>query len=492
VVFGVVAAGLVLRFVSDSALWLDEALTVNIAGEPIGDIGERLRHDGHPPLYYWLLHLWMVLFGDGDVAVRALSGVFAVAALPFAWIHGRRLGGAPGAVGALFILAASPFAIRYATEARQYSLVTLLALVGWLLLERARQRPTLGRLLALAASSGILLLTHYWAAFLLGAVGLLLVVHAWRLSGARGAEARSAVALAAGGLLFLPWLPSMLHQLENTGTPWASAARPTAALAAAIGTFGSGAPEGFLLSIVVSTLVVLAVTAVPSNGELVLSGPRGNPTAAPALVLALGIALAAVASYLGDSAFEGRYFAVFLPIALVLAGVALGRIPVRTRVALMAIVGLLMVAAVVDDLRRDRTQAGQVVATVLDRAGPDDVLVVCPDQLGPAHERLLGGRLEIVAYPELDRDVRFIEWVDYLDRFATTDPEAVAAELLEGRQPGSTVWLAWESAYRVVGDDCARFADALGRRTQSGEVLFTGDPSRFFETASLHAYRVPG
>ena len=54
-------------------LWLDEALSVNIARLPLGDIPGALRHDGAPPLYYVLLHLWMRVFGTGDGAVRALA-----------------------------------------------------------------------------------------------------------------------------------------------------------------------------------------------------------------------------------------------------------------------------------------------------------------------------------------------------------------------------------------------------------------------------------
>ena len=51
--------GVITRFAPRSDLWLDEALSVNISKLPLGDIGEALRHDGHPPLYYYLLHGWM-------------------------------------------------------------------------------------------------------------------------------------------------------------------------------------------------------------------------------------------------------------------------------------------------------------------------------------------------------------------------------------------------------------------------------------------------
>src|SRR3954469_24431478 len=89
----VVVVGIVLRFVVRSQLWLDEALSVNIARLPIAQIPGALRHDGAPPLYYVLLHGWMALFGTGDTAVRALSGLCAVATLPLLYFAGRRIGG---------------------------------------------------------------------------------------------------------------------------------------------------------------------------------------------------------------------------------------------------------------------------------------------------------------------------------------------------------------------------------------------------------------
>ena len=128
----VLVLAVVIRFVTVSALWLDEAQTVAIARLPLGDLAEGLRHDGAPPLFYALLHGWMQIFGEGDLSVRFLPGVFGVAALPLAWLAGRRLGGRSVAWAAVLLLATSPFAVRYATEARMYSLLVLLVLVGYL------------------------------------------------------------------------------------------------------------------------------------------------------------------------------------------------------------------------------------------------------------------------------------------------------------------------------------------------------------------------
>ena len=77
-------------------MWLDEALTVNIAHAPLGQIPGLLRHDGAPPLYYFLLHFWMQAFGAGNLGARSLAGVIGVLNLPLAWVAGYRSAPARG------------------------------------------------------------------------------------------------------------------------------------------------------------------------------------------------------------------------------------------------------------------------------------------------------------------------------------------------------------------------------------------------------------
>ncbi len=76
-------------------------------------------------------------FGQSDLAVRSLSGVIGVITLPLVWLAGRRLGGTTVAWAALVLVATSPFAVRYDTETRMYSLVALLTVLGFLALDRA-------------------------------------------------------------------------------------------------------------------------------------------------------------------------------------------------------------------------------------------------------------------------------------------------------------------------------------------------------------------
>ncbi len=154
-----------LRFWTRSHLWLDEALSVNIARLP-----DRGDPRGAPPrrasaALLRALHGWMSVFGESDRAVRALLGVFAVAALPLMWLAGKRLGGRTAWGSRSVLLALNPWTLRYATEPRMYSLVVALVLAGYLLVTKALEDDGVWWLVGIVAVTATLLLTHYWALY---------------------------------------------------------------------------------------------------------------------------------------------------------------------------------------------------------------------------------------------------------------------------------------------------------------------------------------
>ena len=123
----IVALGGVLRFyqIGNKGLWLDEAFSVWMGWQPVGDLlGWLVRIDQHPPLYYLLLHVWMAL-GDDEVTVRALSALFGAVTVPVMYLVGRRLADTRVGLLAALILAVSPFHVRFAQEARMYTLLAL-------------------------------------------------------------------------------------------------------------------------------------------------------------------------------------------------------------------------------------------------------------------------------------------------------------------------------------------------------------------------------
>ena len=479
-------AGTVLRFLAPSALWLDEAQSVAIARSDLSGIHTGLRQDGAPPLYYLLLHGWTAVFGDGAVAVRALSGVFSVLSLVVAWLLGRELGGRRVATALTLLLASSPFAIRYASETRMYSLVLLLVLLGAAAVTWAVRRPGPWPVLAVGLAGTALLWTHYWAAHLLIATGLVAVVGLRRH---RAAALRVLGGLVLAGVLFLPWLPTLRWQAEHTGTPWADVGGLTSLTTALGGWQGGGTVTAVVLGHVLVVLATLALVTVPAGGAVRLGLSR-SPARWVLLALSLGtLVVAGVASWLTSSAVAARYSSVALPAFLALVAVGIAALPGRrARAAVLAacvVAGLGLAAQQVDD---PRTQAGEV-ADALAEAAPGDTVVFCPDQLGPSVSRLAPADLDLVAYPDLGPADR-VDWTDYAERNEDADPASVAAEL-SASAGSSAIWVVTGRGYAVPSDaDCTRLREALAQlRGEPTQVV--GRATGIDEDMRLHRFAAP-
>lgn len=485
-VVAAVAAGVVLRFVTTSPLWLDEAMSVNISRLALGDIGEALRHDGHPPLYYVVLHGWMAVFGESDLAVRALSGVFALTTLPLVWLVARRVGGREAAVAALVVLATNPYAIRYATETRMYSMLMALVLLGWLAVRAALARPTAGRLAAVALLSGVLLLTHYWVVHLLAATVAALAWRAVHDRDRRAAAARTCAALAAGGLLFLPWLPSFLEQAAHTGTPWAGAVRPTTVLMTTVVDLGGGPPsEAQLLAVVLVVLIALALFGRAVDSTTVELDLRTRPQVRTELtVVGLTMAFGCLAGYATASAYASRYAAVVVPLVLVAAGVGVTRFTgPRARAAVLAGVAVLGLVGGARNVVVDRTQARELADAVEGLAADGDVVVFCPDQLAPAVDRELSDRVERVPFPDPSSSPERVDWYDYAERNEAADPGAFAAQVLE-RAGDRAVFLVVAPGYETFDQKCEALQATL-TAARPGAVPLVAADGEVFEHAGL-------
>lgn len=486
-----VAVGIVLRFAASTPLWLDEALSVNLSSLSLWDIPEALRHDGHPPLYYVMLHGWIELFGSGDTAVRALSGVLSVASIPLVYVVGRIRGDRRLAWLLVLIVSVSPFVLRFATETRMYSLIVLLTLLGYVALDAALRSPTLPRLAGVAAVSGLLLLTHYWSFFLVGSVGFLLAVQWRRSTGSERTNAgRALVAVAAGGLLFLPWLGSFLTQMSTTGTPWADPARPTQVLSVTLADQGGGSelPEGVLYAVLVGLLIMIGLLGRTSGPWTIDLDLRTRPEfRVEGLVVALTLGSGVLAAYVSSGAFAGRYASVFfVPLAVLMAA---GLHRIGSQAALAGVIGVLLVlsgAGAAEVLIADRTQAPQWAGAINANAGPDDVVIYCPDQLGPAGSRLVSLPLDQqIRFPD-GGDPRFVDWADYAERNEGSDPAAFVDAVLEQAGEGA-VWLVISRDYQTFEGKCDAVQGRLGR-DRSGSASVPEDGSEFLEHGGLLHY----
>ncbi|HUQ40261.1 MAG TPA: glycosyltransferase family 39 protein [Acidimicrobiales bacterium] len=487
-----IAGGVVLRFWTGSALWLDEALSVNIARLPLSQLTEALRHDGAPPVYYVLLHGWMQVFGEGDAAVRALSGVLSVASLPLMYLAGRRLAGREAGWVATALLAMSPFALRYATETRMYALIVFLTLLGYLVLDRFLARPTTGRLFGIMVVSALLVLTHYWSLFLLAAVCLALAVRLDRAPRSRMATAWALIGVVVGALAILPWLPAFTYQLAHTGTPWARPPRVSSIIGTVFAFSGGDEDLAPVLGVCMLAVGGMGVFGRRhADRQVVLDLRAGGPAKGLGFVTLATLVTAIAAGLVTGSGFAPRYASVVLaPFLIVVATGAQALAPSGFRRAVVGVLVSLGLVAGVLQSDTPRTQARTIAATLDAEARPGDLVLYCPDQLGPAVDRYLAADLYQVTFPRLRPPDR-VDWVDYEPRNLSVAAPGFAARV--HRLAGSNaIWFVWAFGYQGLGGRCEQIDQNLANVRPVRQQYVVLDIETVPEHANLTRYAVPG
>jgi mannosyltransferase len=193
--------GVTLRLwgISNQSLSMDEVLELRNAARGLAAIAQT--PDGFPPLYNVLLHGWLDLF-PGGLASRWLSVLLGALTLYFAWLLGRRIGGAAVGGWTALLLALSPVHIWYSQEGRAYALYVLLVTASLWSLERALDTDSKHDWLLYVVFSALGMYVHYYFAVVV-LVSVILVVSRRRK---QGGFARPIVAYVTLAILCLPLL----------------------------------------------------------------------------------------------------------------------------------------------------------------------------------------------------------------------------------------------------------------------------------------------
>jgi mannosyltransferase len=307
-------------------------------------------------------------------------------------------------------------------------------------------------------------------------------VRGWREPQTRGTTLRVGGAMVAGSLLFLPWLGGFLYQAGHTGTPWGEPFRPSAMVQTTLQDMGGGElSEAALYGSIVLVLVLVALFTVRSRGHEMALDLRTSPLVRVELmVVVLVLGLGTLAGYATHATYQSRYAAVIVPFVLLAVAVGITRVPGIGRLLVGLVYVSFSLAGILWVNYYQRTQAEIVGGAVTARAEPGDVVVYCPDQLGPGYSRAMPDDLVELTYPALTSPER-VDWVDYADRNAAADPAAIAAEINE-RAGDHAVFVVWMSDYRTYGSQCEQLVAELGMV----EALVVQDSTRFFEPAFVH------
>jgi hypothetical protein len=270
-----------------------------------------------------------------------------------------------------------------------------------------------------------------------------------------------------------------VFQSRHTGTPWGDPGGLRILRYALEGWSGGRGLTGLALAAILCALAAAAV----------LRRTRGDrdPTLMLAWLVLGTLGIAAAAELAVGVSFALRYTAIVFPLFVLLAAAGARRMPGRrTGPVLVAAATVLSMVAAVPNVWHLRTNAAAVARAVAAGFRPGDVVVYCPDQLGPATSRLLPASVPQVTFPDMG-EPDLVDWVDYHARHRARSPQAFARELGAATGPGGRVWLVYAWQYRVAGSRCTNMADALTRIRGEPTTVVRPDPDAY-ERARLLLY----
>ena len=192
------------------SLWRDEAFSVLVAEYSFIDIIKITANDYTPPLYYFLLKIWMMVFGRSEEAIRMLSFMFYLCTVWVGYKFAKEViliknkWFAPVAIA---MLALNPMLLYYAFEARTYSLVALLVVSSlYFLLKHNWKWYVVVATLAIYA--------HPYSLLALVAQGIYVIF--WERPLLKVFLKKAGIV----GLLYLPWFAVIVSQITRSTEMW--------------------------------------------------------------------------------------------------------------------------------------------------------------------------------------------------------------------------------------------------------------------------------
>lgn len=210
------AWGVRLYWLDAQSLWYDEGVTATLAQRSLVDLTAWTARDIQPPLYYYVVWGWGRLAGWGEWSVRFVSVWWGVLSVPLLAVLAQRLTRSrAAAVTAALLAALHPLLVYYSQEARMYTMLVALGLLaGYLLLRIDDGEAHWPTWVGYTATATLAVYTHYFAFFLLLALGIAFLLKHYRQIWVF-LSAHLAILL-----IYLAWSGALFYQLRVDRSYW--------------------------------------------------------------------------------------------------------------------------------------------------------------------------------------------------------------------------------------------------------------------------------
>lgn len=181
----ILVVGAVLRFYKADvqSIWLDEVFSM-IHSNPDKSFSEIYAfikaYDPHPPLYYFLLHIFVKVFGYSTLNARLFSAVVGVAGIYYIYLLAKELSGKRVGLIAAALLCVNYFHIYYSQEVRMYTLLCVTTIISFYYLVKFIKSPSVKTACIYGFFASLMIYSQFFGLFTLMSQYVILLVFVLR------------------------------------------------------------------------------------------------------------------------------------------------------------------------------------------------------------------------------------------------------------------------------------------------------------------------
>lgn len=203
-----------------TTIWFDESYSIALSNNhTFSEIWTIGGHDVHPILYYWMLKIVSLIFGNNILAFRIFSVIGLVILGILGYTHIRKdFGEKTGLLFSLFTFFL-PINVVYATEIRMYTWAMLFVTIMSIYAYRIYKQSSIKNWIIFAIFSLASAYTHYYGLMTAGVINIILFIYLIVQAKKQKAITKNLksfiISAVAQIILYVPWLVFLMLQVSQ-------------------------------------------------------------------------------------------------------------------------------------------------------------------------------------------------------------------------------------------------------------------------------------